>query len=171
MKRTPATLKPDQVDSVTPFPVFLQSFKANLANVFRVREDLDLLSISRGLPPYVLRDIMACSPLATFVPAEYGGRGGRPARRDRPGRSGVLRIAGAGPGVRHQLGAVHPAGRQVRPGRAPPGGADRFRAEPQDGRPDDHRAGLRQRRAAHADAPGPSRTAAATCRAPSTGPG
>ena len=72
-----STLKPDMADSSTPFPLFLQSFKANLANVFRVREDLDLLSVSRGLPPYVLRDIMACSPLATFVPVEFGGRGGR----------------------------------------------------------------------------------------------
>ncbi len=69
-------LKPEQVDSSTPFPVFLQAFKASLENVFRIREDLDQLSAIRGLPPYVLREVMACSPFATFVPAQYGGRGG-----------------------------------------------------------------------------------------------
>lgn len=71
-----STLRPEQVDSSTPFPEFLQSFKASLRNVFHTREDLNLLSINRGLPPYVMRDIMACSPLSTFIPTEYGGRGG-----------------------------------------------------------------------------------------------
>ena len=69
-------LKPEQVNSSTPFPVFLQAFTGSLENVFRIREDLDQLSAIRGLPPYVLREVMACSPFATFVPARYGGRGG-----------------------------------------------------------------------------------------------
>jgi alkylation response protein AidB-like acyl-CoA dehydrogenase len=68
--------KTEVVNSSTPFPVFLQSFKNSLENVFRVREDLDQLSARRGLPPYVMREIMACSPFATFIPTSYGGRGG-----------------------------------------------------------------------------------------------
>jgi alkylation response protein AidB-like acyl-CoA dehydrogenase len=59
-----------------PFPAFLDSFKSALENVFHRREDFDQLSVQRGLPPYVLREIMACSPLATFIPSAFGGRGG-----------------------------------------------------------------------------------------------
>lgn len=70
--------KPGPVDSATPFPEFLQTFQASLENVFHAREDFDQLSIRRGLPPYVMREIMACSPLSTFIPTEYGGRGGIP---------------------------------------------------------------------------------------------
>jgi len=71
-----APARPEQVDSSTPFPAFLQTFKANLENVFRVREDFNQLSVNRGLPPYVLRDIMASNPFSTFMTAEHGGRGG-----------------------------------------------------------------------------------------------
>jgi alkylation response protein AidB-like acyl-CoA dehydrogenase len=70
-------LRPEQVNTTTPFPEFLQAFKANLHNVFHNREDFDKLSINRGLPPYVLRDVMASSPFSTFIQAEQGGRGGQ----------------------------------------------------------------------------------------------
>ena len=69
-------VKAEQIDSSTPFPEFLQSFQSSLKQVFRVREDADNLATTRGLPPYVLRDIMATSPFSTFVPTDYGGRGG-----------------------------------------------------------------------------------------------
>ena len=71
------TLRPEQTNKATPFPEFLQAFKSNLHNVFHNREDFDKLSINRGLPPYVLRDIMASSPLSTFIQSEQGGRGGQ----------------------------------------------------------------------------------------------
>ena len=71
------TLRPEQTNNATPFPEFLQTFKSNLHNVFHNREDFDKLSINRGLPPYVLRDIMASSPLSTFIQSEQGGRGGQ----------------------------------------------------------------------------------------------
>jgi len=74
---TPSSPKrPEQVDSATPFPEYLKTFEASLENVFHVRENLDQLSTQRGLPPYMMRDIMACSPFSTFIPTEYGGRGG-----------------------------------------------------------------------------------------------
>lgn len=69
--------RPEQIDSSTPFPVFLQTFQQSLHNAFHLREELDQLSTDRGLPPYVLRDIMAVSPFSTFIPSEYGGRGGQ----------------------------------------------------------------------------------------------
>ncbi|MCK4507143.1 MAG: acyl-CoA dehydrogenase [Desulfuromonadales bacterium] len=68
--------RPEQVDSSTPFPVFLKTFKASLENVFRVREDINQLSVNRGLPPYVLRDVMASNPFSTFITTEHNGRGG-----------------------------------------------------------------------------------------------
>lgn len=32
-------------------------------------------STKRGLPPYVLRQVLECKPLSTFIPEKYGGRG------------------------------------------------------------------------------------------------
>ncbi len=60
------------------FSNFIQNFKENMRNVFHEREDLNRLSTSRGLPPYVMRELMACNPMATFIPTEYGGRGMKP---------------------------------------------------------------------------------------------
>jgi len=71
-------MRAEDTDSSTPFPQFLQTFKQSLQQVFHVREDMDRLSLNRGLPPYVMRDILACNPLATFIPTVYGGRGGKP---------------------------------------------------------------------------------------------
>lgn len=78
IKPPTSSIRPEQVDSSTPFPKFLQTFETCLNNVFNDREDLDQLSTERGLPPYVMRDIMACSPFSTFIPTEFGGRGGHP---------------------------------------------------------------------------------------------
>ena len=58
------------------FSEFLADFKAILHNVFHAREDVDKLSASRGLPPYVLREIMSCDPFSVFIPKGYSGRGG-----------------------------------------------------------------------------------------------
>jgi len=54
---------------------FLETFKAGLQQVFHQREDFDKLSLERGLPPYVLREIMSSSPFRAFIPAAQGGRG------------------------------------------------------------------------------------------------
>jgi len=76
VKNTNTPFRPEQVDSSTPFSEYLQTFESTLENVFKRREELDQLSTERGLPPYVMRDIMACSPFSTFIPTRYGGRGG-----------------------------------------------------------------------------------------------
>lgn len=37
----------------------------------------DEFSTKRGLPPYVLRQVLECNPLSTFIPEGFGGRGAR----------------------------------------------------------------------------------------------
>ena len=69
-------MTPDTANQPLPFEDFLHNFQASLQNVFHHREDSDQLGSSRGLPPYVLREIMANNPFSAFIPAEYGGRGG-----------------------------------------------------------------------------------------------
>ena len=60
-----------------PFNEFLDTFKDTLRNVFHVRGNADTFSLQRGLPPFALRDIMACNPLSVGIPTKFGGRGGR----------------------------------------------------------------------------------------------
>ena len=70
------TMNTDKTTSAhPPFEEFIQEFKIKMRYVFREREDMNQLSTNRGLPPYVMRELMSCNPLATFIPAEYGGRG------------------------------------------------------------------------------------------------
>ena len=59
-----------------PFSQFIHEFKSQLKHLFHVRTDIDQLSIKRGMPPFILREIMSSNPLATYIPQQYGGRGG-----------------------------------------------------------------------------------------------
>ncbi|MCF6268072.1 MAG: acyl-CoA/acyl-ACP dehydrogenase [Desulfuromusa sp.] len=70
-----STAAPTDSD-LTPFPQFIQEFKAQLKHLFYIRSDIDQLSIKRGIPPFILREIMSDNPLATYIPEQYGGRGG-----------------------------------------------------------------------------------------------
>ncbi len=63
--------------SQEPFDVFLGRYRETLRRLFHVDGDFDALSLKRGLPEDVLNEIMACNPLSTCIPTEYGGRGGR----------------------------------------------------------------------------------------------
>jgi len=58
------------------FDAFLESFRSRLRHAFHVRSDIDELSLNRGIPPHVLREIRACDPFQVYIPEEYGGRGG-----------------------------------------------------------------------------------------------
>lgn len=69
--------QPQNANQNIPFSDFISSFKNRLAHLFHTRENVDKLSINRGLPPYVLREIMAANPLSVGIPAQYGGRGGK----------------------------------------------------------------------------------------------
>ena len=44
--------------------------------VFHRRENIDEFSLRRGVPPFVLREIMSTNPLSVAIPTEYNGRGG-----------------------------------------------------------------------------------------------
>ncbi|MEM1259810.1 MAG: acyl-CoA dehydrogenase family protein [Bacteroidota bacterium] len=57
------------------FSAYIKKFQETLRTVFHERYDIDEFSKERGLPPVVLRDIMADAPLAVSIPNEYGGRG------------------------------------------------------------------------------------------------
>ncbi|NOR74208.1 MAG: acyl-CoA dehydrogenase [Draconibacterium sp.] len=62
--------------SLPPFSEFISVLKAKMKLVFNTRADIDQLALKRGLPPFVLREIMSVNPLAVGIPKEFGGRGG-----------------------------------------------------------------------------------------------
>ncbi len=57
------------------FSDFIQAFEKTLKSVFYEKADINKLSLSRGLPPLLMREIMANSPLSVAIPENYGGRG------------------------------------------------------------------------------------------------
>lgn len=57
------------------FSDFIQQFKNTLHNLFNVEDDIDELSVERGLPDDIFDEVMECHPLSVFIPEEYGGRG------------------------------------------------------------------------------------------------
>lgn len=59
-----------------PFSELLDNLKEKMKQVFHVRADINQLSLNRGLPPFVMREIMSVNPLAVGIPKQYGGRGG-----------------------------------------------------------------------------------------------
>jgi len=54
---------------------FLKNFEETLKHLFHEKEDINKLSLERGLPPAVMSEIMSKVPLAVAIPKEYGGRG------------------------------------------------------------------------------------------------
>lgn len=63
-------------ESNNTFSVFLQDFEETLKDLFHEKDDIDQLSLERGLPPEVMSEIMSKVPLSVAIPTEYGGRGG-----------------------------------------------------------------------------------------------
>ncbi|PTN29082.1 acyl-CoA dehydrogenase, partial [Desulfonatronum sp. SC1] len=58
-----------------PFDTFLKELKQRMHNVFHTRADINSLAVKRGMPPFVMREIMDLNPLSVGIPTEYGGRG------------------------------------------------------------------------------------------------
>lgn len=58
------------------FNDYLTKFKSILQTVFHDENDINLMSIQRGMQPEVLQKIMSCQPMSLVIPVEYGGRGG-----------------------------------------------------------------------------------------------
>lgn len=58
------------------FDEYLSRFKSTLRTVFHDENDINQMSIQRGMQPDVLQKIMECNPMSLVIPAQYGGRGG-----------------------------------------------------------------------------------------------
>ncbi len=69
---------PQPVQTIEPLHQFLEKLKAKMLQVYHLRGDINQYAQQRGLPPFVLREIMAVNPLAIGIPTEYGGRGSLP---------------------------------------------------------------------------------------------
>jgi alkylation response protein AidB-like acyl-CoA dehydrogenase len=54
---------------------FINEYRNKLKELFSERNDENEMLTTRGLPPYVLREVLECNPLSTFIPKEYNGRG------------------------------------------------------------------------------------------------
>lgn len=79
MNETIALQKPLTKDilhpNMEPIQEFLQKLKDKMRQVFYLRGDVNQYAQQRGLPPFVLREIMDTNPLSIGIPVEYGGRG------------------------------------------------------------------------------------------------
>ena len=58
------------------FSDYLARFKSTLRTVFHEENDINQMSIQRGIEPQVLQKIMECNPMSFVIPTQYGGRGG-----------------------------------------------------------------------------------------------
>lgn len=56
------------------YPDFIKNFKDTLTRLFHEENDIDKLSLNRGLPPHVLSEILSQQPLSVAIPKAYGGR-------------------------------------------------------------------------------------------------
>lgn len=59
------------------FSEFIKDFEDKLKQLFHEKEDIDQLSLERGLPPAVMSEIMSGQPLSVAIPEEFGGRGSK----------------------------------------------------------------------------------------------
>lgn len=54
---------------------FIDTYSNKLNELFTERNNEDELLTTRGIPPYIMREVLECNPLSTFIPKEYNGRG------------------------------------------------------------------------------------------------
>ncbi|MDX1637509.1 MAG: acyl-CoA dehydrogenase family protein [Balneolaceae bacterium] len=57
------------------FSTFITKYQERLETVFRKHDNINELSLERGIPSDMLENVLNCQPLSTFIPSEYGGRG------------------------------------------------------------------------------------------------
>ncbi|EOR94257.1 Butyryl-CoA dehydrogenase [Arcticibacter svalbardensis MN12-7] len=63
--------------TTTSFSEFIKEFEETLRHLFHEKEDINKLSLERGLPPSIMSGIMSKVPLAVAIPEQYGGRGSK----------------------------------------------------------------------------------------------
>jgi alkylation response protein AidB-like acyl-CoA dehydrogenase len=64
-------------NKVKPFDVFISEFKTSLRKAFHEGDDINKMSINRGIPDHVLDELLSCNPLSLTIPTQFGGRGGK----------------------------------------------------------------------------------------------
>lgn len=57
------------------FNEFVSRFRETLATTFGEKQNVTDISVNRGIPGLMMRDILDCKPLSVFIPSEYNGRG------------------------------------------------------------------------------------------------
>lgn len=60
---------------IEQYSIFLDRFKKRVSEIFHSEDNINELSISRGLPPHIWNGIMDLHPLSVAIPGEFGGRG------------------------------------------------------------------------------------------------
>ncbi|UIR57409.1 acyl-CoA/acyl-ACP dehydrogenase [Sphingobacterium sp. SRCM116780] len=60
---------------IQDFDTYISSFKERLSSLFNSEYDYNTLSLTRGLPPSFMKEIMDMNPLSVAIPENYGGRG------------------------------------------------------------------------------------------------
>lgn len=74
---TASSFQNDNTEANTAgFEVFISNFKQTIKRLFREENDINKLSINRGISPEMLNEIMLCNPLSLSIPISYGGMGG-----------------------------------------------------------------------------------------------
>ncbi len=58
------------------FETLLASLRKKMHSVYHERGDIDELAIKRGMPPFVMRELMSVNPFSAIIPTKYGGLGG-----------------------------------------------------------------------------------------------
>ena len=66
----------EELGASVDFESFRDAFRQKLHNVFHQRADANKVGTTRGIPPFMMREIQSHTPLSVFIPEEYGGRGG-----------------------------------------------------------------------------------------------
>jgi len=59
------------------FSEFLKDFEKTLKYLFHEKEDINKLSLKRGLPPELMNEILSERPLSVAIPEQFGGRGSK----------------------------------------------------------------------------------------------
>ncbi|MCU4154408.1 acyl-CoA/acyl-ACP dehydrogenase [Carboxylicivirga sp. A043] len=58
------------------FSTILNGLKSKMKSVYHERSDINELGIKRGMPPFIMREIMSVNPFSAIIPKEHGGLGG-----------------------------------------------------------------------------------------------
>ena len=64
-----------QSNNIKPIADLMSDLKNKMKLVFQERANINQMATERGLPPFVLREIMSVNPLSVCIKKEYGGRG------------------------------------------------------------------------------------------------